>query len=105
MPITWRGLGPGERKALITLAALHREFGPDTQWDTSAVEHVAGVPLIAEMAMLQLFGLADVLPDAQGGPPGYRLTGEGFAALPDSEERRALREHREAADQGLREEQ
>jgi len=102
--ITWQALDLPERETLMALAALHREFGPDGNFTSDAVALVMGTPCVAELDMLRVLGLSEIAPHAPGTPFGYRLTGEGFAALPDSEERRALAEHREAADQEFREE-
>ena len=71
---------------------------------SDAVAIPLGRPCVAELDMLRVLGLAEMIKDADSGAIGYRLTGEGFAALPDSEERRRLAEHRERADQALREE-
>jgi hypothetical protein len=102
-PITYRNLSPNERKALMGLAALHTEFGPDGAWHSSAVEHVLGQSVVAELGMLQMYGLADLIRNPEGF--GYRLNGAGFDALPDSMEKAKLLAHREEAEQGLREEQ
>lgn len=97
---TWSSLGPLERETLFALAALHREFGPDSAWTSDAVALVLGRACVAELGFLMQFGLCELTAER-----GYLLTGEGFAVLPDSEERRSLAEHREEADQSLREEQ
>lgn len=100
MAVGWRGLDRFERETLMALAAMHAEFGPDSAFTSDAVGHVMGRACVAELGFLALYGLAELTPDR-----GYLLTGEGFAALPPGDDRRALAEHREEADQGLREEQ
>jgi predicted Zn-dependent protease len=102
--ITWANLDPLEREALMALAALHKEFGGQTAFESDAVALVAGKAIVAELGFLAMYGLAEFVPDSAG-VRGYRLTGEGFGALPASMERLALAEHREEADQELREEQ
>lgn len=97
-------MSPLERMALMALAALHKEFGPDATFEADAVALVAGQPVVVELNDLRMRGWADLLKDSAG-VFGYRLTGEGYDALPASEERRALREHKEEAEQALREEQ
>lgn len=104
-PITYRNLGPNERKALMALASLHVEFGPGAAWHSSAVEHVLGQSVVAELGMLQMYGLADLVDNPGHGGFGYRLNGAGYDALPDSMEKAKLLVHREEAEQGLREEQ
>jgi hypothetical protein len=101
MAVTWRGLDRQERETMMALAALHRELGPDAAFESDSVALVMGRPCVGELGFLTMYGLAELAPDGKG----YRLNGEGFAVLPDSEERRRLNEHREAADQALREEQ
>lgn len=97
-------MNPLERLALMALAALHREFGPHATFHADAVALVAGQPVVVELNDLRARGFADLLKDCDG-VFGYRITGPGFDALPASEERRALAEHREEADQALKEEQ
>jgi hypothetical protein len=97
-------VSPLERMALMALAALHREFGPDATFHADAVALVAGQPVVVELNDLRMRGWADLLKDSAG-VFGYRLTGPGFDALPHSEEKRALAAHREETDQSLREEQ
>lgn len=101
--VTWRGLDEQERETLMTLAALHAEFGADVAWTSDAVAFVmpGGRACVAELGFLAMYGLAELMPDRKG----YRLTGEGFAVIPESMEKLRLREHREEADQTLREEQ
>lgn len=100
MAVTWNGLDVQERETLMALVALHGEFGPDAAWDSKAVAYVLGRPCVAELGFLALYGLAELMPDKRG----YRLTGEGFAVVPDGADHRRLREHRVEADQALREE-
>lgn len=102
-PPRWQTLPPGERATLMALAALHREFGAAALFETAAIDLIAGRATVAELAFLQLWRLVEFVP-AEDGSTGWRLTGEGFEALPDSEERRALADHRIEADQALREE-
>jgi hypothetical protein len=103
-PVNGVILDPLERETLMALAALHKEFGAHAQFTADAVALVAGKAVVAELGFLAQYGLAELLPDSEG-LRGYRITGEGFDALPTSMERLALADHREEADQALREEQ
>lgn len=102
-PITWAGLDVPERETLMALAALHAEFGPDAAWTSDAVAHVlpGQRACVAELGFLAMYGLAELMPDRKG----YRLSGEGYAVIPESLEKARLRDHREEATQELREEQ
>jgi hypothetical protein len=102
--IGWANLNPLERESLIALAAMHKELGPGSLFTSDAVGVVVGRPVVAELGFLAQYGLIELVPD-DNGVRGYRLTGEGYQALPASMERLALAEHREEADQALREEQ
>jgi hypothetical protein len=102
--IGWANLNPLERESLIALAAMHKELGPGSLFTSDAVGAVVGRPVVAELGFLAQYGLIELTPD-DNGVRGYRLTGEGYQALPASMERLALAEHREEADQALREEQ
>jgi hypothetical protein len=102
--IGWANLNPLERESLIALAAMHKELGPGSLFTSDAVGVVVGRPVVAELGFLAQYGLIELTPD-DNGVRGYRLTGEGYQALPASMERLALAEHREEADQALREEQ
>jgi hypothetical protein len=90
--IGWANLNPLEREALMALAALHKEFGGQAAFESDAVALVAGKPIVAELGFLAMYGLAEFVPDSAG-VRGFRLTGEGFGALPASMERLALAEH------------
>lgn len=100
--LMWYRLNPNERRVLLTVAAMHRELGPDAKFETAAVEHCAGEAVVAELGLLVMFGLLERFPE-DGGRWAYRLNGEGLAVIPASDERRALEDHREEADQALRE--
>lgn len=86
-----------EREALMALAALHEEFGPDSAFTSDAIALVVGRSCVAELGFLHARSLLDLTPDR-----GYVLTGEGYEVLPASLERASLREHREEADESLR---
>lgn len=103
-PIGWHGLSATEKRVLMTVAAMHREFGPNARFTVAAVEHVDGHACVGELGILALFGLVENGADPAG-VWGYCLTADGHAALPAGEDRRGLDEHREEADQALREEQ
>lgn len=97
-------LGRNEQRVLMTVAAMHAEFGHDCQFSTDAVDHVDGHACVGELGMLALFGMVEQLPDGDG-VIGYRLTPTGFGVLPECSVKRRLSEHREETTQVLREEQ
>lgn len=103
-PMTWHGLSMTEKRVLMTVAAMHRELGANARFTVAAVEYIDGHACVGELGILALFGLVEHAADDQG-VWGYCLTSDGHAALPAGEDRRALDEHREEADEALREEQ
>lgn len=102
MRCQWAQMNRREQGVLMTMAAMHRELGPEANFTGDAIAHILGEPCPATLGWL----VSDGYVERRHTPDGwaYNLTPMGLAVLPVSEERRALEDHREAAAQALREE-